>query len=71
MEEIETDNRAIDTAQIRIRPPMRRKVDIKDRSELMMWCRRFGLTPFQLCSIVDRVGSEVVMVQSALRRVKA
>ncbi len=47
--------------------PKRRKVDIKDRSELMMWCRRLGVTPFQLCSIVDRVGSEVALVQHAIR----
>jgi hypothetical protein len=67
MEELGTGDRPTDTAQIQIRQPIRRKVDIKDRSDLMMWCRRFGLTPFQLCSIVDRVGNEVVMVQSALR----
>jgi hypothetical protein len=67
MEEIETSDRATDIALIRVRPPMRRKVDIKDRSELMMWCRRLGVTPFQLCSIVDRVDNEVAMVQDALR----
>ena len=67
MEEIQTSDRAIDTTHIHVRPPMRRKVDIKDRSELMMWCRRLGVTPFQLCSIVDRVGNEVAMVQDALR----
>ena len=33
----------------------------------MMWCRRLGVTPFQLCSVVDRVGSDADLVQNALR----
>jgi hypothetical protein len=67
MEEVVTVDKSMDSAQIQMRTPMRRKVDIKDRSDLMMWCRRLGLTPFQLCSIVDRVGDEVAMVQGAMR----
>lgn len=67
MEEVATRNESSDSAEIRMRTPMRRKVDIKDRSDLMMWCRRLGLTPFQLCSIVARVGNEVAMVQGAMR----
>jgi hypothetical protein len=54
-------------ARIRIRKPAHHNVDIKDRDELMMWCRRLGVTPFQLCSVVDRVGNEVASVQNALR----
>jgi hypothetical protein len=54
-------------AQIRIRKPANRNVDIKDRDEMMMWCRRLGVTPFQLCSAVDRVGNEVALVRNALR----
>jgi hypothetical protein len=60
-----TDGRA--AAQIRIRKPMHRNVDIKDHDEMMMWCRRLGVTPFQLCSVVDRVGNDVTSVQNALR----
>ena len=54
-------------ARIRIRKPAYRNVDIRDREEMMMWCRRLGVTPFQLCSIVDRVGNDVASVRNALR----
>jgi hypothetical protein len=54
-------------ARIRIRKSPHRNVDIKDREEMTMWCRRLGVTPFQLCSVVDRVGNEVASVRNALR----
>jgi len=66
MDAIEYANSRV-AAQIRIRKPAHRNVDIKDRDELMMWCRRLGVTPFQLCSVVDRVGNEVASVKNALR----
>jgi hypothetical protein len=66
MEAVENSHGNI-AAQIRIRKPAHRNVDIKDRDEMMMWCRRLGVTPFQLCSVVNRVGSEVASVRNALR----
>jgi hypothetical protein len=66
MESVERINGRAAT-QIRIRKPAHHNVDIKDSDEIKMWCRRLGVTPFQLCSVVDRVGNEVVSVQNALR----
>jgi hypothetical protein len=61
-------SRGRSAAQIRIRKPMRRNVDIRDPEDIVMWCRRLGVTPFQLCSVVDRVGNDAALVQNALRR---
>ncbi len=57
----------VPAAQIRIRKPQRQEVDIRDPHELAMWCRRFGVTPLQLCSVIDRVGTDALTVQSAIR----
>ena len=53
--------------QIRIRKPHRSDVNIHDPQELAMWCRRFGVTPLQLCSAIDRVGTDAQKVEVAIR----
>jgi hypothetical protein len=53
--------------QIRIRKPVRNRIDIRNRDDVTLWCRRLGLTPLQLCSLVERVGSETSNLQHALR----
>jgi hypothetical protein len=67
METVEQLRRPVTDAQRRARTPARCNVDIKDRDDMMMWCRRLGVTPFQLCSLVDRVGSEAASIELALR----
>lgn len=54
-------------APIGVRKPALRQVDVRNRDELTMWCRRLGVTPLQLCSVVDRVGSDALDVENALR----
>lgn len=53
--------------QIRIRKPMRSHIDIRDRDDVAVWCRRLGLTPMQLCSLIARVGNDTVNLQHAMR----
>jgi len=53
--------------QIHIRKPVRNNIDIRNRDDVTLWCRRLGLTPLQLCSLVDRVGSNASNLQHALR----
>ncbi len=53
--------------QIRVRKPMRNNIDIRNRDDVSLWCRRLGLTPLQLCSLVERVGSDASNLQHALR----
>ena len=37
------------------------------RDDVSLWCRRLGLTPLQLCSLVERVGNDASNLQHALR----
>ena len=67
MDVIEPRVAQVATAQIRIRKPQLSEVDIHEPDELAMWCRRFGVTPLQLCSVIDRVGTDAQTVQLALR----
>ena len=53
--------------QIRIRKPVRNNIDIRNRDDVTLWCRRLGLTPLQLCSLVERVGNDTANLQHALR----
>jgi hypothetical protein len=53
--------------QISIRKPARNNIDLRNRDEVTVWCRRLGLTPLQLCSLVERVGSDASNLQHALR----
>ena len=53
--------------QIRIRKPVRSQIDIRNRDDVTLWCRRLGLTPMQLCSLIERVGSDASNLQHALR----
>ena len=53
--------------QIRIRKPARNNIDIRNRDDVTLWCRRLGLTPLQLCSLVERVGNDTTNLQHALR----
>jgi hypothetical protein len=52
---------------IRIRKPVRSNIDIRNRDDVTLWCRRLGLTPMQLCSLVERVGSDASNLQHAMR----
>ncbi len=54
-------------SQIRIRKPPRRQIDIRNHDDVVMWCRRFGVTPLQLCSVIDRVGNDAAVIESAIR----
>jgi len=54
-------------AQIRIRKPVRNNIDIRNRDDVSLWCRRLGLTPLQLCSLVERVGNDASNLQHAMR----
>lgn len=53
--------------QIRIRKPVRNHIDIRNRDDVTLWCRRLGLTPLQLCSLIERVGNDASNLQHALR----
>lgn len=53
--------------QIRIRKPSRSRIDIRNPDDVTLWCRRLGLTPLQLCSLVERVGSDAANLQHAMR----
>ena len=53
--------------EIRIRKPRRSHIDIRNRDDVSMWCRRLGLTPMQLCSLVERVGDDSLNLQHAMR----
>ncbi len=54
-------------AQIRLRKPMRTSIDIRNRDDVALWCRRLGLTRMQLCSLIERVGSDASKLQHAMR----
>jgi Protein of unknown function (DUF3606) len=54
-------------AAIRIRKPPRSHIDLRNRDDVTLWCRRLGLTPMQLCSLVERVGSDASNLQHAMR----
>jgi len=61
-------DRPFSSAQhIRIRKPAGNRIDIRDRDDVTLWCRRLGLTPMQLCSLVHRVGNDTASVQHAMR----
>ncbi len=53
--------------QIRVRRPARSHVDIRNRDDVAQWCRRLGVTPLQLCSLIARVGSDALDLQHAMR----
>ncbi len=53
--------------QIRIRKPVRSRIDVRNPDDVTLWCRRLGLTPLQLCSLVERVGNETADLQHAMR----
>jgi Protein of unknown function (DUF3606) len=54
--------------EIRIRKPARNdRIDIRNRDEVALWCRRLGLTRLQLCSLIERVGNDAVNLQHAMR----
>ena len=55
------------TGQIRIRKPARNHIDIRNRDDVSLWCRRLGVTPMQLCSLIERVGNDASNLQHALR----
>ena len=55
------------TNQIRIRKPLRNDIDVRNPDDVSLWCRRLGLTRLQLCSLVERVGSDASNLQHALR----
>jgi hypothetical protein len=61
------DRPLLPTEEIRIRKPVRNHVDIRNRDEVALWCRRLGLTPLQLCSLVERVGADTENLQHAMR----
>lgn len=54
-------------AEIRIRKPPRSNIDLRNRDDVTLWCRRLGLTPMQLCSLVERVGNDASNLQHAMR----
>jgi len=53
--------------QIRIHKPVHSHIDIRNRDDVSLWCRRLGVTPMQLCSLIERVGSDTASLQHALR----
>jgi hypothetical protein len=52
---------------IQFRGAERHRIDIRNRDDVAQWCRRLGLTPMQLCSLIDRFGNEVATLQHAMR----
>ncbi|HEX4480509.1 MAG TPA: DUF3606 domain-containing protein [Rudaea sp.] len=60
-------DRPFSSDEIRIRKPVRSRIDIRNRDDVALWCRRLGVTPLQLCSLIERVGSDATDLQHAMR----
>lgn len=43
-------------------------VDIQDPDQISRLCRTFGATRFELCRIIEKVGSEISIVRRELSR---
>ena len=48
--------------------PRSRMVDIQDADQISRLCRTFGATRFELCRIIEKVGSDMAIVQRELSR---
>jgi hypothetical protein len=42
-------------------------IDVGDSDQMMHWSRYLGTTPLQLCNAIDKVGSNVTVVQRLLQ----
>jgi len=48
--------------------PRSQFVDIQDADQISRLCRTFGATRFELCRIIEKVGSDMLIVRRELLR---
>lgn len=48
--------------------PRSQLVDIQDADQISRLCRTFGATRFELCRIIEKVGSDMLIVRRELLR---
>ena len=55
------------TVKLSTPEPTRHHIDLSDSAHVTRWCRLLGATPLQLCSAIEKVGTDPTAVQRLFR----